>query len=85
MTLTDAWCNTQPTNAQWQAEGEDKVLTIKVGGHKRKAYRTGSKVSKRGIVAIHDPLGRHPTIFQVYDVNYHFIPFVLRVILANLW
>jgi len=57
MTLTDACCNTQPTNAEWQAKGEDKVLSTKVDGHERKVYRTGPRDSKRGIIAIHDPLG----------------------------
>ncbi|KAF8924895.1 hypothetical protein EDD21DRAFT_431394 [Dissophora ornata] len=67
MTLTDACCNTEATNAQWQAKGEDKVLSTKIDGHERKVYRTGPKDSKRGVIAIHDPLGLHPTTFQVYD------------------
>ncbi|GJJ68114.1 hypothetical protein EMPS_00460 [Entomortierella parvispora] len=67
MTLTDACCNTQPTNAEWQAKGEDKVLATKVEGHERKVYRTGPKDSKRGVIAIHDPLGIHATTLQFFD------------------
>ncbi|KAF8938089.1 hypothetical protein EDD21DRAFT_373363 [Dissophora ornata] len=67
MTLTDACCNNQPTSAEWQPKGTDTVLATKVDGHERKVYRTGPKDSKRGIVAIHDPLGLHPTSIQVYD------------------
>ncbi|KAF9109985.1 hypothetical protein BGX27_006899 [Mortierella sp. AM989] len=67
MTLTDACCNSQPTNAQWQRKGADTVLATKIEGHEYKVYRTGPKDSKRGIVAIADPLGLHPTSIQVYD------------------
>ncbi|KAF9963145.1 hypothetical protein BGZ65_005580 [Modicella reniformis] len=68
MTLNDACCNTPPTNAEWEPRGSEKVLATKINGHERKVYRTGPKDSKRGIIAVHDPLGFHPTSLQVYDL-----------------
>ncbi|KAG0320282.1 hypothetical protein BGZ99_004626 [Dissophora globulifera] len=67
MTLVDACCNTLPTDAEWQPKGADTILGTKIDGHERKIYRTGPKDSKRGIIAITDPLGFHPTTIQVYD------------------
>ncbi|KAG0354296.1 hypothetical protein BGZ54_001711 [Gamsiella multidivaricata] len=67
MSLTDACCNTPPTNAVWQNKGHDKILPHKVNGIERKTYRTGSKDSKRGIIAVHDILGFHPTTYQFLD------------------
>ncbi|KAF9287849.1 hypothetical protein BGZ68_001198 [Mortierella alpina] len=66
-TLTSTCCNTPPTNAQWQRKGEDRILTQKVHGEERKVYRTGPKDSKRGIIAIYDIFGFHPTGIQFYD------------------
>ncbi|KAI1300105.1 hypothetical protein EDD11_006303 [Mortierella claussenii] len=65
--LNDACCNTQPTDAKWKNKGYDKVLATKVDGHERKIYRTGPKDSKRGIIAIHDIFGFHPTGLQFFD------------------
>ncbi|KAF9354977.1 hypothetical protein BGX26_007138 [Mortierella sp. AD094] len=67
MTLTEACCNNQPTSAQWQRKGTEKALSTKVDGHEYLVYRTGPKDSKRGIVAIADPFGIHPTSIQLYD------------------
>ncbi|KAF9172519.1 hypothetical protein BGX21_007719 [Mortierella sp. AD011] len=67
MTLTEACCNNQPTSAEWQRKGTDKPLSTKVDGHEYLVYRTGPKDSKRGVVAIADPFGLHPTSIQLYD------------------
>ncbi|KAG0207065.1 hypothetical protein BGX28_001608 [Mortierella sp. GBA30] len=66
-TLTDSCCNTPPTNAQWERKGKDVVLSTKVHGLEKKTYRTGPKDSKRGIIAIYDIFGFHPTGIQFFD------------------
>ncbi|KAI1300720.1 hypothetical protein EDD11_006010 [Mortierella claussenii] len=65
--MNDACCSKEPTNAPWQPQGESKILATKVNGHDRKAYRTGPKNSKRGIIAVHDPVGLYPTTYQLFD------------------
>ncbi|KAF9956381.1 hypothetical protein BGZ70_009913 [Mortierella alpina] len=65
--LTHACCSKPPTDTQWQRKGEDRALTRKVNGEERRAYRTGPRESKRGIIAIYDIFGFHPTGIQFYD------------------
>ncbi|KAF8951145.1 hypothetical protein BGZ46_004142, partial [Entomortierella lignicola] len=67
MTLVDSCCNTPPTEAQWQPKGQEKVLPTLINGGERKTYRTGPKDSKRGVIAIHDIFGYHPTGIQFFD------------------
>ncbi|KAF9432743.1 hypothetical protein BGZ76_010373 [Entomortierella beljakovae] len=68
MSLTDACCTTPPVdNAHWHNKGEYVFLSAEVGGEKRMTYRTGPKTSKRGLIAIYDIFGRHPTTFQFFD------------------
>jgi len=68
-TLIEACCNTPPTSAEWTNRGEDKVLGTKVQGEDRLVYRTGPKDAKRGIIAIYDIFGFHPTGIQFFDVR----------------
>ncbi|KAF9577919.1 hypothetical protein BGW38_006577 [Lunasporangiospora selenospora] len=65
-TLVAACCNTPPTQAQWQEQGEYKPLTT-IDGYEYKTYRTGPKDSKRGVVAIYDIFAYHPTGLQFFD------------------
>ncbi|KAF9360813.1 hypothetical protein BGX26_007575 [Mortierella sp. AD094] len=67
MSLTESCCNTPPTEAQWQPKGQDKVLTTLINGEERKVYRTGPKDSKRGVIAVYDIFGFHPTGIQFFD------------------
>ncbi|KAF9208385.1 hypothetical protein BGZ49_008970 [Haplosporangium sp. Z 27] len=68
MSLNDACCNNKPSDAaEWQRKGTDVPLSAKVEGHEYLVYRTGPKDSKRGLIAIADPLGSSPTTYQVYD------------------
>ncbi|KAF9174224.1 hypothetical protein BGX21_010876 [Mortierella sp. AD011] len=68
MSLTAACCNTPPTqNAHWHNKGEETTLTREIAGKKVKTYRTGPKTSKRGIVAVYDIFGYHPTTNQFFD------------------
>ncbi|KAF9109058.1 hypothetical protein BGX27_008041 [Mortierella sp. AM989] len=68
MSLTAACCNTPPVqNAHWHNKGEDTILTREIAGEKVKSYRTGPKTSKRGIIAIYDIFGYHPTTYQFFD------------------
>ncbi|KAF9945074.1 hypothetical protein BGZ65_011214, partial [Modicella reniformis] len=67
MSLTDACCNTPPTKTHWHNKGEVIALTTKINGEERSTYRTGRKDSKRGIIAIYDIFGTHPTTYQFFD------------------
>ncbi|KAF9433986.1 hypothetical protein BGZ76_008727 [Entomortierella beljakovae] len=67
MTLSDACCNGKPTNAEWEHKGTKVPLSSKINGVEYSVYRTGPKDSKRGLIAIGDPLGLSPTTLQVYD------------------
>ncbi|KAF8938090.1 hypothetical protein EDD21DRAFT_443343 [Dissophora ornata] len=68
MTLVDACCNTPPTNAQWQPTGYDKILANRVNEQECKVYRNGPKDSKRGLIALTDIFGFHPTTCQFLDL-----------------
>ncbi|KAG0245377.1 hypothetical protein BGW41_000004 [Actinomortierella wolfii] len=62
MSLSNACCNTPPTDAQWKEKG-----TIKTLDNGRQVYRTGPKDAKRGIVAFYDIFAWHPTTLMFYD------------------
>ncbi|KAF9162539.1 hypothetical protein DFQ26_003463 [Actinomortierella ambigua] len=62
MSLSNACCNTPPTDAQWKEKGVLKTLD-----NGRQVYRTGPKDAKRGIVAFYDIFAWHPTTYQFYD------------------
>ncbi|KAG0225426.1 hypothetical protein B0O80DRAFT_446214 [Mortierella sp. GBAus27b] len=67
MSLTSACCNTPPTNAHWHKKGNEVPLSTFINDEERVTYRTGSKDSKRGLVAIYDIFGIHPTTLQFFD------------------
>ncbi|KAF9091921.1 hypothetical protein BGX29_010678 [Mortierella sp. GBA35] len=68
MSLTAACCNTPAVqNAHWHRKGEQVALSTAIAGEQRTTYRTGPKDSKRGIVAIYDIFGYHPTTYQFFD------------------
>ncbi|KAG0050375.1 hypothetical protein BGZ83_004840 [Gryganskiella cystojenkinii] len=67
ITLSDSCCNTPPTAAEWTRRGVDKVMGTKVQGEDRMTYRTGPKDSKRGLIAVYDVFGYHPTGIQFFD------------------
>ncbi|KAF8943981.1 hypothetical protein BGZ47_004786 [Haplosporangium gracile] len=68
MSLTAACCNTPAVeNAHSHLTGEFVTLSTEIAGQKRKTYLTGPKDSKRGIIAIYDIFGYHPTSQQFYD------------------
>ncbi|KAG0086575.1 hypothetical protein BGZ93_008728 [Podila epicladia] len=67
MSLVAACCNTPSTETQWDNRGEYQILGTKIAGEDRKTYRTGPKDSKRGIIAIYDIFGYHPTGLQFFD------------------
>ncbi|KAF9291231.1 hypothetical protein BGZ68_004751 [Mortierella alpina] len=68
MSLTSACCNT-PSNqdAQWHDKGEYTTLSKEIAGEKVRTYVTGPKDSKRGLIAIYDIFGYHPTGLQFFD------------------
>ncbi|KAF9353525.1 hypothetical protein BGX34_011520 [Mortierella sp. NVP85] len=67
MSLVPACCNTPPTKAHWHDKGAEVPLSTKIDGEERLTYRTGPKDSKRGIIAIYDIFGTHPTTRQFFD------------------
>ncbi|KAG0278263.1 hypothetical protein BGZ96_002479 [Linnemannia gamsii] len=68
MSLVPACCNTPAVDhAHWHNKGKLINLSTDIAGKTRKTYHTGSKDSKRGIVAICDIFGYHPTSYQFYD------------------
>ncbi|KAG0351372.1 hypothetical protein BG005_009157, partial [Podila minutissima] len=67
MSLVAACCNTPSTETQWDNRGEYQILGTKIAGEDRKTYRTGPKDSKRGLIAIYDIFGYHPTGLQFFD------------------
>ncbi|KAG0322995.1 hypothetical protein BGZ99_002979 [Dissophora globulifera] len=68
MSLTGACCNTPPNNdAHWHNKGVNVTLSREIAGDKRSTYRTGPKDSKRGLIAIYDIFGYHPTTHQFFD------------------
>ncbi|KAG0347681.1 hypothetical protein BC939DRAFT_438162 [Gamsiella multidivaricata] len=67
MSLTAACCNTPPTEAHWHNKGKQVELTKEIAGDKRTTYRTGPTESKRGLIAIYDIFGYHPTTYQFFD------------------
>jgi hypothetical protein len=69
MSLVAACCNTPPTKTHWHDKGAEVPLSTKIDGEERLTYRTGPKDSKRGIIAIYDIFGTHPTTRQFFDVR----------------
>ncbi|KAF9311087.1 hypothetical protein BG003_007809 [Podila horticola] len=67
MSLVAACCNTPSTEAQWNNKGEYQILSTKIAGDDRKTYRTGPKDAKRGLIAIYDIFGYHPSGLQFFD------------------
>ncbi|KAF9370191.1 hypothetical protein CPB97_002950 [Podila verticillata] len=67
MSLVDACCNTPSTEAHWHNKGEYQTLGTKIAGEDRRTYRTGPKDSKRGLIAVYDIFGYHPTGLQFFD------------------
>ncbi|KAG0025385.1 hypothetical protein BGZ82_010056 [Podila clonocystis] len=67
MSLVSACCNTPSTETQWNNKGEYQILSTKIAGDDRKTYRTGPKDSKRGLIAVYDIFGYHPTTLQFLD------------------
>lgn len=69
MSLVAACCNTPAVDhAHWHNKGKLVNLSTEISGKTRKTYHTGPKDSKRGIIAIYDIFGYHPTTYQFYDV-----------------
>ncbi|KAF9181595.1 hypothetical protein BGZ51_005311 [Haplosporangium sp. Z 767] len=68
MSLVSACCNTPPVDAaHWHNKGEYVNLSRKVDGEDRRTYLTGPKDAKRGIIAVYDIFGYHPTGLQFFD------------------
>ncbi|KAF9950831.1 hypothetical protein BGZ72_007568 [Mortierella alpina] len=65
--LSEACCNTPPTEAVYQHQGEDKVLPVTINGENLKTYRTGPKKAKIGIIGAYDVWGFTPTTYRFYD------------------
>lgn len=69
--VTEACCNTPPTKAAWVKKGAFKALSKHVAGVERTTYRVGPVDSDKGVVALIDIHGFHPTTVQFLDVSYH--------------
>ncbi|KAG0243455.1 hypothetical protein BGX31_010648 [Mortierella sp. GBA43] len=65
--VTEACCNTPATKTAWVDKGAFKDLTKQVAGIKRRTYRVGPADSTKGVVALIDIHGFHPTTVQFLD------------------